>query len=79
MPAAGTLMLSVWYTIFAMLGTARGIWIVCENKAKYIKYILGIGAIVNIILNYLLIPIGGASGAAVATLITQFITNNSRI
>lgn len=74
LPAAPILVVSVWYTIFAMVGNARGIWMVCENKAKYLKYYAGIGAIVNVILNYLLIPVWGASGAAVATLITQFVT-----
>lgn len=75
LPAASTLRISVWYMIFAMLGSARGIWIVCEDKAKYVKYYLGIGAIINIVLNYILIPIQGAFGAAVATLITQFVTS----
>lgn len=74
LPASSTLMVSVWYTIFSMLGTARNIWVLCENKAKYTKYILGVGAFVNIILNYLLIPVSGAFGAAIATLVTQFVT-----
>ena len=75
LPATGSLQISAWYTMFAMLGTARGIWIVCENKAKYVKYYLGIGAILNVILNYLLIPAYGPSGAAAATLATQIFTS----
>lgn len=47
----------------------------CENKVKYIKYYLGIGAVLNVALNYFLIPIYGPSGAAVATLVTQFVTS----
>ena len=74
LPATSSLQISAWYTMFAMLGTARGIWIVCENKAKYVKYYLGIGAVLNIILNYLLIPAYGPGGAAAATLITQIFT-----
>lgn len=74
LPATSSLQVSAWYTMFAMLGTARGIWIVCENKAKYVKYYLGIGAVLNIILNYLLIPVFGPGGAAAATLITQIFT-----
>lgn len=73
--AANALKVSSWYTIFAMLGTARGIWAVCENKAHYVKYYLGIGAIVNVILNYMLIPYYGAEGAAWATLVTQIVTS----
>ena len=75
MPATSSLQISAWYTMFAMLGTARGIWIVCENKAKYVKYYLGIGAVINIALNYLLIPKFGPGGAAAATLITQIFTS----
>ena len=74
MPSVSSLQISAWYTMFAMLGSARGIWIVCEDKAKYVKYYLGIGAIANVILNYLLIPAYGPGGAAAATLITQIFT-----
>ena len=38
------------------------------------QYYFGIGAAVNVILNYCMIPIYGSSGAAMATLITQFVT-----
>lgn len=74
MPATSTLQILAWYTMFSILGSARGIWIVCEDKAKYVKYYLGIGAVLNIILNYVLIPIYGAGGAAMATLVTQIFT-----
>ena len=43
--------------------------------AKYVKYYLGIGAVMNVILNYLLIPEFGPGGAAAATLITQIFTS----
>ena len=74
LPATSSLQISAWYTMFAMLGSARGIWIVCEEKAKYVKYYLGVGAVLNIILNYLLIPAFGPGGAAAATLATQIFT-----
>ena len=74
LPATSSLQISAWYTMFAMLGTSRGIWIVCEEKAKYVKYYLGIGAVINVILNYLLIPVYGPGGAAAATLATQIFT-----
>ena len=72
--ATSSLQISAWYTMFAMLGTARGVWVVCEDKGKYVKYYLGAGAVLNIILNYLLIPAYGPAGAAAATLITQIFT-----
>ncbi len=74
LPAVSSLQISAWYTMFAMLGSARGIWVVCEEKSKYVKYYLGTGAVINVILNYLLIPAYGPGGAAAATLITQIFT-----
>lgn len=65
----------IWSELFSMIGTARGIWIMAENKNKYVKYYLLIGSIVNVILNAILIPVFGITGAAVATLITQITTS----
>jgi len=73
--AVSTLRISIWFETFAIIGTARGIWILCEKKNKYVKYYLFIGVIVNLILNYTMIPIYGINGAAVATLITQITTS----
>ena len=74
-PAAGTLKIIAWYTIFSYLGVARNAWIVCEHKQKYLKYMYFSAAIINVILNYFLIPVWGAYGAAVASLITQICTS----
>ena len=54
-----------------MCGTARGIWLICEGLQKYSMLYIGAGAVVNIILNYILIPLIGGFGAAIATLISQ--------
>ena len=72
--AVRSLQIAVWLETFSMIGTARGIWVLCENKNKYVKYYLGIGAAVNLVLNILLIPVWGIEGAAVATFVTQFVT-----
>lgn len=63
-----------WYVAFSYLGVARNAWIVCENKQKYLKYIYGAAIVLNVIINYLLIPYYGATGAAIASLITQIAT-----
>ena len=68
------LKIATWSNIFSILGTARGIWIVAENKGKYVKKYLMWGAIVNLVLNVFMIPIYGINGAAIATLITQIVT-----
>lgn len=73
--AATVLLISVWAGTFAMLGSARSIWLICEGLQKYTLLYTFIGLIINILLNYLVIPILGAYGAAIATLISQFIAN----
>ncbi len=75
LPAAASLRLVTWYTAFAYLGVARNAWLVCENKQKYLKYMYFGAAIINVGLNLLLIPTLNASGAALASLITQISTS----
>lgn len=72
--SAPILKVITWYTAFSYLGVARNAWIVCENGQKYLKYIYISAALVNVILNFLFIPLWGAVGAAVASLITQITT-----
>lgn len=74
LPAVAPLMVVTWYTAFSFLGSARNAWIVCEKKQKCLKYIYVLAAVVNVVLNLLLIPIWGTIGAAVASLISQVIT-----
>lgn len=75
MPSVASLSVITWYTAFSYLGVARNAWIVCENKQKYLKYMYFCAAIMNIILNYLFIPLAGTVGAAIASLITQVFTS----
>lgn len=74
-PARIPLRIITWYTAFSYLGVARNAWIVSEGKQKYLKYMYCSAAIINVALNYLLIPIAGAAGAALASLITQVCTS----
>lgn len=64
----------VWYTPFSYLGAIRNIWILAEEKGKYLWMINFVSAIVNIVTNLVLIPSFGALGAAIASLISNFIT-----
>ena len=70
--ATDALRIMIWYTVFAMIGTARGIWILCEKKNKYVWRYLIVGSIINVILNACLIPYMGITGAALATVVAQF-------
>ena len=73
--AAGILAISVWYITFGHYGSVRNIWILAEDKQKYLTGINVAGAAANVLLNLCLIPIWGAAGAAVASIATQFFTN----
>ena len=75
LPAVTPLKIVTWYTAFAFLGVARDAWVVCRNKQKYLKYLYCVAAILNVALNLLLIPVWGAAGAALASLITQIFTS----
>ena len=69
------LQVCVWYSIFSYLGVVRNIWVLAKDKQKYLWIINFSGAIGNIALNYILIPICGVMGAAIASLFTQFLSN----
>lgn len=73
--AAEILRMVVWYTTFSYLGTVRGVWMLATNNQKYLLIINITGAVLNIILNYFLIPSKGVMGAALASVLTQFFTN----
>ena len=72
---AGILSVAVWYVTFSYYGSVRNVWILAEGKQKYLLGINVAGALANVMLNYALIPVWGAVGAALASLITQFFTN----
>ena len=73
--SAVALRIIVWYTTFSYLGAVRNIWLLAEEKQKYLLWINLLGAVANIGLNFALIPVMGINGAALASLITQFFTN----
>ena len=74
-PSVSALRIVVWYTTFSYLGAVRDIWILAENKQKYLWIINLSGASVYICLNAFMIPVYGINGAAAASLITQIFTN----
>ena len=71
LPAVNVLRIAVWFVTFSNIGSVESIWIVSENKQKYLPWINLFGAILNILVNICLIPVWGASGAAVASVATQ--------
>ena len=73
--AIAPLRIITWYVAFAYLGTARDTWLVCENKQRYSKYMYLAAGILNVFMNLIFIPKWGASGAAMASLLTQIGTS----
>jgi O-antigen/teichoic acid export membrane protein len=73
--AVPILWIIVWYSTFSYIGAVRAVWILAEKKQKYLWIISFTGMILNVVLNFVLIPIWGAIGAAFATLITQIFSN----
>jgi len=67
------LVFNIWNGIWVSQGVARGIWLINENLQIYRLYTNAIIVILNLSLNFILIPLYGIAGAAIATLATQSI------
>ena len=74
-PAISALRIIVWYTTFSYLGSVRNIWILAHEKQHLLWIINLSGALANVALNSIMIPIIGINGAAIASLFTQIFTN----
>jgi len=70
--AAGVLTVHIWAGLFVSLGVSGSLWLVSEKLQKLSFYRTATGAVVNIVLNFIFIPRYGIVGAAVTTLISQF-------
>ena len=75
MAAVPILRLLVWYVAFSYMGVIRNIWILAEERQSILWKINLMGALLNVLINALLIPGWGACGAATASLLTQIFTN----
>lgn len=69
------LQIITWYSTFSYIGSARNIWILAKGKQKYLLIINCFGALLNVLGNFLLIPLLGANGAAIASVLTYFFAN----
>ena len=71
--AAPALSIQIWAGLFVSLGVARSSWIVAEGLTRFSLMATIAGSITSVLLNLLLIPAYGASGAAAALLASQFV------
>lgn len=69
--AGAVLAIHVWGAIFVFLGVASGQWFIAENLQILSLQRTLLGAVVNVVLNFFLIPLLGSIGAALATVISQ--------
>jgi O-antigen/teichoic acid export membrane protein len=69
--SAPILSLHIWSTVFVFLGVARGQVFLTEGLYRFTMIATLAGAGVNLILNFVLIPVYGGLGAAFATLVAQ--------
>ena len=67
--AAPALSVHIWSGVFVFLGAANSQYLIAEGYVKLTFWRTGFGALVNIVLNLILIPKMGMMGAAIATLI----------
>lgn len=58
----------------ANLGVARGVFLTTEGMARFVLITSLAGAVVNVALNWVLIPLWGATGAIVASLLSFSLT-----
>jgi O-antigen/teichoic acid export membrane protein len=70
--AAGpVLAIHIWASLFVFFGVAQSPWDLTENLTRLALFRIATGALLNIILNLVLIPPYGAMGTAIATVISQ--------
>jgi O-antigen/teichoic acid export membrane protein len=70
--AAPLLAILIWTGLFTSLGAALNVLIVAKNWTRVNLAAIGLGCLLNIILNYGLIPKYGAMGAVMATFISYW-------
>ena len=72
--SAAILKIHIWASVFVFMGTAGSKWFLIENRQILHFQRTFLGAIINILLNLLLIPKYNAIGAAYATVIAYSIS-----
>ena len=66
----------IWASPFVFLGVARSNWLMAENLTRFSFLTTSLGAIVNVWLNFLLIPPYSGVGAAIATALSYAVATH---
>jgi len=72
---ADVLTIQVWAGVAVAMGCVNGNWLLIEGLQKYSIFYAIAALIINVAFNLVLIPAYGISGAAMATLLAQFVPN----
>jgi Na+-driven multidrug efflux pump len=64
------MLFDIWVGIFVSIGNVIRAQLVAEELQKYLIITTIVGALINVILNYYLIPGCGMNGAAIASVIS---------
>jgi O-antigen/teichoic acid export membrane protein len=73
--SASVLKIHIWAGVFVFIGVAGSRWYLLENLQRLSFYRAAMGAILNVLLNLLLIPRYGVQGAASATVASQVMSS----
>ena len=73
--SVGALRIVTWFTLFSVIGTVRNIWILAHGRQRVLLVVNLCGAVMNIGLNLVLIPVIGMIGASVASVVCQCFAN----
>ncbi|MBE9241030.1 flippase [Synechocystis salina LEGE 00031] len=68
--SSAILSIHIWAALFVFMGVASSPWFIAEDLTSFSFYRTLLGAIANMLLNFLLIPRYAGEGAAVATVIS---------
>lgn len=75
-PSGPALSILIWNCVFVFLHYGNAKWIITENMQRIWLVISPVGCFINVAGNLLLIGRYGIEGAAVTTLLTQFVTSH---
>ena len=70
MPASPVLTIYIWAGVSVFLGVASSQYLVNENLTKLSFFRASVGMVLNVVLNFIFIPLYGIIGSAIATLIS---------
>jgi len=73
--ASSVLVIHIWSIVFTAMAVVSGKYLINEGLQKITMHRHLIGLVINIILNYLMIPMYGIQGAAMATLMSLALSN----